>query len=368
MPAEHLVQPMMDHHLSHWKCALPLVLIISIGYSCEPAGQGGDRDQEARALQPIPLKGRLLSDAPAIGRPNRLHLAEGRLWVADRYSDPGLHVLDAETGTLILSVGRRGEGPGDFHRSPTSLHSRTDDDGAVWVWDSSFQRLTRFEPIAPSEYRHEIITLQGGEQVRRLVWLTSGEMIGTAYSAPKRFQIFFRDGEFLHSAQGELLGPPTASTTERLEATAAGIVVQPWPKRGFVIAHVYSSRIEYYDADARLVRLAKVPFPWGPVFDEGPGGELVFNNRRSAYRGCSATEEYLFALYSGRPDSLQERDWAQSAEFVHVFDWEGNLRAVFQLDRDIGVITVDSSGTTLYASSYSDAHIYRFDLPVIGED
>jgi hypothetical protein len=115
------------------------------------------------------------------------------------------------------------------------------------------------------------------------------------------------------------------------------------------------------------VRLAKVPFPWGPIFEADSNGELRFVDRRHAYRGCTATKDFLFALYSGRPDSLENRDWAQSAEFVHVFDWEGGLRAVFQLDRDIGVIAVNSSGDTLFASSYSDASIYRYELPAIPE-
>jgi len=108
-----------------------------------------------------------------------------------------------------------------------------------------------------------------------------------------------------------------------------------------------------------------VPFNWDPIFEPGPGGELAYIGRRNAYRSCSATQDLLFALFSGRLDSAYEGGARQSGRFVHVFDWEGELRAVFELDRDIAVITVNSSGTALYASSYIDAHIYRYDLPRI---
>ena len=348
--------------------ASSLALLLIVGCSDERLGRGRDRgEQEAWDVQPITLQAQLLSDAPALGRPSRLHVSESHLWVVDSHSDPGLHVLDVETGAVILSVGRRGEGPGDFYRYPFSLHSRSDDGDAVWAWDMSLQRLTRFEPRPPVDYEFEVITIRGEEQVLRLVWVDSGEMIGTAYSEPNRFQAFSRDGEFLRSIPGALLGPPAASISERLRATATGVVVEPWPGHGFVIAHLLSSRIEYYDANANLVRLADVPDPWGPVFEEGRTGDLVFNNRRSAYRSCSTTEDYLFALYSGRPDSIEDRAWAQSSKFLHVFDWEGNLRALFQLDRDVGEITVDPSGTTLFAASLFDSHIYKYALPVIGE-
>jgi hypothetical protein len=58
----------------------------------------------------------------------------------------------------------------------------------------------------------------------------------------------------------------------------------------------------------------------------------------------------------------------QSGTFVHVFDWEGELRAVFQLDRDAGAITISRAGDVLYASSFIDSGIYRYEVPsLLGE-
>jgi hypothetical protein len=103
------------------------------------------------------------------------------------------------------------------------------------------------------------------------------------------------------------------------------------------------------------------------VFEERPNGDLYLNNMRSAFRSCSTAGDYLFALYSGRQESIDERAWARSADVVYVFDWQGNLRASFQMDRDVNWITVNPSGTILYASSLFDSHIYQYSLPVIGE-
>jgi hypothetical protein len=46
-----------------------------------------------------------------------------------------------------------------------------------------------------------------------------------------------------------------------------------------------------------------------------------------------------------------------------VFDWSGELRAVFQLDRTAGAITITRAGDILYTGSFVDSAIYRYQVP-----
>ena len=88
-------------------------------------------------------------------------------------------------------------------------------------------------------------------------------------------------------------------------------------------------------------------------------GVCALTTDRQAYISCSVGQDRLFALFSGRlvSDQTPYED-RSSGRFVHVFDWEGDLGAVFQLDRNVNSITVNSTGDVLFASSLADARIY----------
>ena len=151
----------------------------------------------------------------------------------------------------------------------------------------------------------------------------------------------------------------------RLGATNQGIQVCLWPERGFAIENMNVGRIELYDSHASFLRLAEVPFPSSPVFEPDQSGVLRFRSPRNFYQGCTATKEFLFSLFSGRLDEEYERNRRSSGEFVHVFDWAGELRAVYRLDRDIHQIAVDQRGRTLFGASKVEGAVFRYRLPEI---
>jgi uncharacterized protein YjiK len=47
---------------------------------------------------------------------------------------------------------------------------------------------------------------------------------------------------------------------------------------------------------------------------------------------------------------------------VHVFDWEGKLVKVYQLDRDVSAIAVSPDDATMYAFDHNEASIVRYGL------
>jgi hypothetical protein len=80
------------------------------------------------------LAGELLVDDPTIGRPGSLVIQQRLLWVGDMAGDPFLHVIDLASRKIVRSMGRPGEGPGDF-KYLTDLMLRPGDDEAVWAFD-----------------------------------------------------------------------------------------------------------------------------------------------------------------------------------------------------------------------------------------
>lgn len=353
-----------------WIYVAAYMMVLS-GIGCESIGSESSATTTHAThlshalLGPIVVPGERMNHDPAIGQPIRLRVADRFLWVVDASLDPTLHVLDLETGQLVHSFGRMGAGPGEFASVPFALEVSREDPTAVWAFDGRLQRITRFEPRPPSEYEIRSVGFGGDKTVWRVAWVLADRIIGQTNSDDERFLLFSGDGARRAVAPGPLLGPSWAPREERLKASNTAVLMCSWPGRGFVIANGVAGRIEYYDTDARLVRLASVPFPSEAEFEKSANGGIRFVAKRRYYSGCATTSDYLYALFSGRSWAESEAELRVSGEFVHVFDWEGELRAVLQLDRPVLGIEVLPTGKYLYGGSILDASIYRFPIPPI---
>jgi hypothetical protein len=317
------------------------------------------------------LRGVVLSAAPAIGRPFQLRSIGDWLVIADGIRDPALHMLDRRTGELVRSVGRNGEGPGDFASSPR-LHVRPGDSAVVWAWDSRLGRLTRVDPVAPpaSWVVVNVEPVPGAGFAGRgtpwnIAWLEPDRLVGVHASDSAHFSILSPAGKVLGTVPGELLGPNEASRYERLQATMSGLSTCAWPGRGYALIYHSVGRIEFYDRDAHRVRLADVPFPSEP-FTEDDQGKPRLDNSTNYYRACVVHGDRLYAAFSGRRDSDYEPSDAAryAAEFVHVFGWDGALRTVYRLDRDVYSMDIPAEGGVIYAGSPTTAAVYRFAFPL----
>jgi hypothetical protein len=346
---------------------LPLTLCGVLLHACDqPRASDGGRPPyfDHTRFQPGLLRGEILTGAPVIGRPVDPGISGQRLWIADAAQDPSVHMLDMGNGELLMSMGRKGEGPGDFSARP-HLHVRPGDTaGAIWTWDRPLQRLTRLDPEAPLTDPTTITVEPGpGGLAYRVVWLEPDRLVGIHASEETRFSLLSASGERLRSVPGELLGPKEVSQSLRMRQTTSGFYACPWPGRGFVMIYFRVGRIEFYDREAQLVRLADVPFA-SEAFTEDPEGDFVPAPDRNYYRSCAVHDDRLFAGFSGRADSDYEDPTPASyaIEFLHVFDWDGVLRQVYALEPEIHAIAIAGDGGVLFGTSLNTAAIYRYPL------
>ena len=83
------------------------------------------------------------------------------------------------------------------------------------------------------------------------------------------------------------------------------------------------------------------------------------------YADCAATNTLLIALYAGEADYVGRVD--NFGSVLHVFGWDGQLRAVIRLDRSMTGIDVSEDGRTLFAVS-ADGAIATFQLPAVTKE
>ncbi len=335
---------------------LPCVVLAASGCS-----DGGSR------AQPVPeftLTGGRHVDDQAIGRADALVTTDRYLWIADGNGDPFLHLVDLQSGAVSQSFGRRGDGPGDY-RGARPIFVDPDASDGVIVYDGPLRRLTRLRADAAGGAQvGRITTLAGLVPIpRRLGALGSGYVGWLADSAP-RWVILDADATPIRYSDGPLVGPVDVHWQQRVNASSTLSICGRPDGSGFAVAYGSAGRIELYDSLATLLGLAAVPDSSDGDFVtvEGFGSELRWRNARYFYGGCAATDRFLFALYSGKPEGKpEEMNWGGST--VQVFDWKGHLISMLRLPVAMAEIAIDRSGVLLFGSSADGSVVHRFDVP-----
>ena len=273
------------------------------------------------------LAAELLTTSTAIGIPIGIVPTGRRLWVQDFAGDPQLHVVDAATGEVLSSLGRRGEGAGEFGQSVWGMQVLPPDTMALWTFDIDGQRVIRVElGKEPSSWR--TVPLVGSPSV----WAPGLARSERHRRRPRTQQ---RSGAVL------LLRLHRRTHPGRFPGSYWGARRSPWRRRcrrpspasdcaptpvgeAFVQYYFAFGRIELFDREATDSALAEVPFPSEPIFMRRDGGDLRFRAYRYHYLDCAPADSRFYMLFVGRP--YDSGVAVESASHVHIFDWRAVSR------------------------------------------
>ena len=327
-------------------CFRPLLIVCIAAAGC---------GEETTESPPVALKGTVVNDGDFLGQPRRLLTVGDRLLVADEMA-PYLHVLDAESGKLLVSTGRKGGGPGEFEAVREFLDAPARD-GSFWIYDSGHIRLTRMafdqgraeprvveivrlEPPPRTYYMQPVLLddstlvasgiLSGGRLARaRLTGQPIG-MIGATPAAPAAQDVPVT--VLQHAWEGPLERSPDGSR--------------------LALATRNADLIEIFRADGTLVRTLRGGSGFDPAYEvrRSPAGVSMMtgDDLRFGYGDLASTDEYLFALFSGETRGSAP-GVAQLGKLVHVFRWDGERVATLQLPERTRAIAVTPDGTSLFA-------------------
>ena len=316
-----------------------------------PSGRYGPGELNHSALRPAELKGRLFATGDYLAAPAEMVVAGERLLVIDAMSDSALHVIDTRTGRHVRSLGGRGEGPGEY-RGPWSLASERRRPGQPWVYDLQLARLTRVDlrPGAAPAAQAEIVRIQGEALAIQPVWTQDSLLVSPSLSARGRLSFYGPDGTFRRAAgplpQGGGGVPPAI-----LQQAWMGTLVSN-PQTGWLaLVTQHADQVEIYRPDGSLVRRVRGPFRFDPRFTvEQMQGQPVMaqgDAMRFGYTDAEATAGEIYALFSGRTREAYKAA-SSFGRFVHVYDWQGELKRVYELDSDVVAIALSPDGKRLY--------------------
>ena len=320
-----------------------------------PPGKYGPGELDHSALRPADLKGRVLAAGDYLGAPTEMVVAGERLLVLDAIGASVLHVIDARTGGHVRSLGGRGEGPGEY-RSPWSLARESGRPDQPWVYDVQLGRLTRVDltPSASTPAQAEIVRIQGEALATQPVWVHDSLLVSPGLSTRGRLSFYGRDGTFRRAA-----GP----LPEGNGGVPPAILQQAWmgrvasnPRTGWIaLATLHADQVEIYRPDGTLVRKVRGPFRFDPQFTvEQMQGQPVMASgdaMRFGYADVETTADEIYALFSGRTRE-SFKGAASVGRYVHVYDWQGELKRVYRLDSDVIAIAVSPDGKRLYGARH----------------
>jgi hypothetical protein len=264
--------------------------------------------------------------------------------VAVNFRQPYLRLIDRRTGKLVAMLGRAGGGPGEFTTDP-QIGPRPDG-RTLWVFDmqKSTLTLTHLDPALTNTDSVIHFASIGSNPSPIAVDDTTVLFVGTRDSTAIA-TLNFRTAERRFAGRRMRFGHDSLAMTplwrNALNSDVNGCR-RPDGQR-LVRFHKNVGQVEFLSPEGELVTPAKVPYKFEQILeiDGMKDGRPLWaraGRQRQAYNACVATDRYVFALFSGRHDrdfKAPSRYFPRPSriyEFVHVFDWEGNLVRVIKLE------------------------------------
>jgi hypothetical protein len=308
------------------------------------------------SAQSLALEPEVVVEHEKLGAPTELMSVGQHLVVIDGMGDPAIHIIDGQSGEIRRSFGRSGEGPGEF-RGAWSITPSMEDPEAVWIYDLRLARLTRVNvPEVLEEeklnFDDDILNLQFDFTLTGPTWLSDTSMVSLgmfedgrlAYLNPYNRTVAFRGAE-----------PPGDNSIPvhvRQHAYQGTLEIARRSER-IVVVNRHASRIEIYSLSGALLGYASTPEEFEPQYTvRWSGQDPVFasgEDLRFGYIDVALSDEYIYALYSGRTRSASGQ-YAQFGRELHVFDLEGNFRRMWMLDADVIDIDLEANSNTLFAA------------------
>lgn len=300
--------------------------------------------------EPQTIHGVVMNDADILARPRSVEIIGEYLVISDAASEHVIHVFDRKSEDHVNSFGRLGDGPGEFMASAV-LSGSPGMDSIVTTLDPTHRRVTRFripegqiEPVGRTSTR-QLPTLHF---VYNLKMVDEHRGVGLGFFDSGRLGFF----DLLNEAEdyaGDVPGDDDEPYIIRQQAYQSYLALNPARTRIAVLTRL-ATAIDIYDERGNHLATAEAPyrFPVDYLIDN-EGNFMAGMRNRHGYKGVATTDDSIFALFSGRAEAHFRGMSGAHGEFVHEFNWDGELKRVFRLNQEVLDITVDEMGATLYA-------------------
>lgn len=324
-------------------------------------------------------------DSLTVFYPTYIHLADSIVIINDIKNDGKLlHLIDMKNHQYIKGFADYGQGPGEFLFAKNVNFSQLDK--PLYVFDPQLQRqyafnfdsLLSFEGYKPTNY---ISTSAGksdnpfmkNKRLMKVRQLSNGNFIAKVLPVEGgRFIIFDSDfskkssfGPYPHIDFGKIEeGNKELSKLMVLINMYQGIMFINEQEDKLLVAQGKLDLIEVYNINTGK----KIMNITGPENNFPPEYRFIDINRVLLCEDCKfgyiyldTTEDYILALYSGKPTGSED---AYLGNTIYQFDWNGQVICKYILDRELSSFTIDRKSNRIIgveSTALNPLVIYKID-------
>lgn len=287
-----------------------------------------------------------------IAEPLSMFFHKEKLYILDFYSNTFISIIDLVNVNNVYHIGRKGRGPGEIQH-PTSLLNN-ESMNKLELYDADGVHLFFFDLDSAVNFidyiPHSISFQKNSQNPYKLISLNNSFFLGSGSYGEKRFAIYKKDSLFKKTTNY-----PKNYEVANHKSLMSLIFQSDFIKSTngkYMVSTISTGQIlDFFKvSDDSILTLKNYNFGNPVVIDVSKEGfESVATLPTNIYGVVSlaATQEYLYALYSGRSSS-KFKEYAYYGNKVLVFNWDGSPVKLLKLDKDIKVIAVSPDNLCLY--------------------
>lgn len=301
------------------------------------------------------------------------------------------NVYDARTLEFLGSIGKRGQGPGEFYGAQyAGQYYVKGGDTFIWVNDAPQYRITSINVTQSLEMGKtvvdRIIKHHPKYNFQNALYVSDeGDLIGYQpgfIPNSNKYPLHILKGGAGESLNEVNVGWFDIGEYPKMESldlipegerfsksfNRARIAMKPDQSR-FVVGMSYYDRLDIFKKNGDLVKSARDPEryrQYNAVEVYAPEARIKLKNRYDYYQKLVATDDYIYALYWNRNMRELNAEMGEAVE-IRVFDWEGNLKYLLKCPDNLILITVDEKNKYLYGYVEDDQKFMRYSIEVILE-
>ena len=305
-------------------------------------------------------------DIEGIVYPRRILNLKKYLVVSEHKADTSIHIIDKEKMEVINKVGVIGRGPGEIG-FPWNLYPAEKAD-EFWVYSLS-KKMSKLNATSKDPFVVQNIDLTNEMRLSSgFVFSSDSTSLQTLVDGNSKFVEFDNSGNRINSydtwghMEDKDLPPNIVSSLY------SGMLNVSPNKQYYTQACIKVDVLEILDKATGLVTSIRGPIHHRPYFkvDNSPGYPmLVIPNASDIYNYANTvmTEDKIYALFSGARFNQVNKTREKYCNDIFVFDYEGNVKGHYTLDKTISYLAVDEKNSKFYGLSFdNDPNVVVFDF------
>ncbi len=277
----------------------------------------------------------------------------------DMKSDKLIKIFNNETGKLLKSFGRKGQGPSEFIGASDIIRD-PNDKNMFWIYDLTAKEIKKFsiKKVLNGDINPEkIIKLK--ERISKIKIAREEKIIGESFSGNARLRLYDKEGK----AIGKIGKVPIKLKDNKFVSQHLhgfwGPFIYKEKTEEIYLATMYGSIIErYFLRKKSIVTTYYGPelfFPHYSIIFAGSYYTITFDKKsRYGYIDMDYNKktDKIFLLYSGK--FFKGGIYAAFTNIVYTMNNKGELEEELILDKKVHKIRVSEDGSTIYGAGSNE--------------